>query len=67
MSPAARPLSVPHESREDYTIGDYHVSSGTLSSYQSFKDAACIQMSGRVGPRIFQPERFLTELQLTRM
>ncbi|KAL6126636.1 hypothetical protein ACLB2K_074682 [Fragaria x ananassa] len=54
----AGPLSVPHESKEDCTIGDYHVSSGTrllinLSKMQRDPDVwddLCL----------FQPERFLT-------
>ncbi|XP_004308852.1 PREDICTED: cytochrome P450 82A3-like [Fragaria vesca subsp. vesca] len=54
----AGPLSVPHESREDCTIGDYHVSSGTrllinLSKMQRDPDVWD-------DPCRFQPERFLT-------
>ncbi|KAL6131085.1 hypothetical protein ACLB2K_069463 [Fragaria x ananassa] len=57
LYPAA-PLSVPHESREDCTVGDYHVSSGTRLLINLSK----IQRDPNIWiePCKFQPERFLT-------
>ncbi|XP_062000831.1 cytochrome P450 CYP82D47-like isoform X1 [Rosa rugosa] len=54
----AGPLSVPHESREDCTIGNYHVSSGTRLLINLSK----IHRDPNVwfDPCLFQPERFLT-------
>ena len=54
----AGPLSVPHESREDCTIGDYHVRSGTrllINLSKMHRDP-----NVWVDPCLFQPERFLT-------
>ncbi|KAL6131089.1 hypothetical protein ACLB2K_069467 [Fragaria x ananassa] len=52
------PLSLPHESSEDCTVGNYHVSSGTRLIINLSK----IQRDPNVwlDPCLFQPERFLT-------
>ncbi|XP_050387386.1 cytochrome P450 CYP82D47-like [Argentina anserina] len=57
LYPAA-PLSVPHEAREDCTIGNYRVSAGTRIIFNISK----IQREPNVwlDPCLFQPERFLT-------
>ncbi|XP_062001485.1 cytochrome P450 CYP82D47-like [Rosa rugosa] len=57
LYPAA-PLLLPHESREDCTIGNYHVSSGTRLLINLSK----LQRDPNVwlDPCLFHPERFLT-------
>nr|AYM55610.1 cytochrome p450 [Croton stellatopilosus] len=54
----AGPLSIPHESMEDCTVGDYHIPSGTRLLINIWK----IQRDPRVwsDPCEFRPERFLT-------
>ncbi|KAF2324452.1 hypothetical protein GH714_014301 [Hevea brasiliensis] len=57
LYPAA-PLSVPHESIEDCTVGGYHIPAGTRLIVNISK----IHRDSRVwlNPSEFQPERFLT-------
>ena len=57
MHPAA-PLSVPHESIEDCTLGGYHIPAGTRLMFNISK----IHRDPRVwlDPNDFRPEKFLT-------